>query len=399
MANPVWIMGAGLVTSLADGVSESWSKVVAGQSGVRRIERFDPTGLATQVAASVEWDARLTCAALTRRMADRVVDECMTASPLPAEIRRKAAIFVACAATENDWRRVIAHEAGHREDPQLVYYDDELVSALGERVADRFGSGELPVHLNTACASGSTAIAAAVETLRDGAHDVALVVGSDASVYEESIARFCLLSAMTTRNDHPTGACRPFSADRDGFVMGEGAGALLLVSDDLVRRLGLEPIARVSGVGSATDNFHRTRSTPDGQAIVGSMAAALVDAGLKPTAVRHVNAHGTGTPENDKMESLGINLLFGPHAPEVSVTSNKSMVGHTLTAAGVVEGILAVETLRNRVIPPTINFDTPDPDLGVSVVGNHAAPLEGEHVLSNSFGFGGQNVSIVFSRA
>lgn len=398
MTDGVWVVRAGLVTSLGHDLPTSWRRLVAGDSGIARINRFQPDGLPTQVAASVQFDGQETCSALALRMARLAVEEALADDPLPEAVATRTGVFVGCAATENDWRRMIRHDAAGGGANRVVHYEQEVISLLGEQIADRLGSLELPMHLNTACASAATALTAATESIRDGEYEAALVVGSDASVYEESIAKFCLLSAMTTRNAEPSRACKPFASDRDGFVMGEGAGALLLVSERLARRLGLDPLAAVRGVGSATDNFHRTRSSPDGSAIVRSMKSALADAGLAPDAIGHVNAHGTGTPENDKMESMGLRLVFGDHTPKVPVTANKSQIGHTLTAAGIVEAIISIESLRHRTIPPTLNHDNPDDQLGISVVGNVAAPFAGDHVLSNSFGFGGQNVSLVLSR-
>jgi 3-oxoacyl-[acyl-carrier-protein] synthase II len=237
-----------------------------------------------------------------------------------------------------------------------------------------------------------------VEDIREGRCECGIAVGSDSSVYEECVVRFNLLSALTIENDLLTRASRPFDVDRSGFVLGEGAAAMIICSSSFLEKHRLSPIARISGVGDATDNFHRTRSSPDGSAIAASMKAALFDAGLTPDQISHINAHGTSTPENDKMESLGIRIAFGAAATKPFVSSNKSMIGHTLTAAGVIEGVFSVLSLRDQVVPPNINCQNLDETLGITIATTEVKNAPVNHVLSNSFGFGGQNVSLVFSR-
>jgi 3-oxoacyl-[acyl-carrier-protein] synthase II len=222
-----------------------------------------------------------------------------------------------------------------------------------------------------------------------------LVVGTDASVNPESLIRFSLLSALSTRNDPPSAAARPFSKDRDGFVMAEGAGALVLESLAHARARGAVVLGVVEGCGEAADGFHRTRSSPDGKPIIACMTRALADAGLPPDAIGYVNAHGTGTPENDKMEWVGIAAVFGERAGSLPISSNKSMIGHTLTAAGTIEAIFTLYTMRYGLLPPTINYDTPDPAVPLDCVPNVARPARVAHAISNSFGFGGQNVCLV----
>ncbi len=248
---------------------------------------------------------------------------------------------------------------------------------------------------STACASGATAIQLGVEAIRRGEADAALVIGTDASVNPESLIRFSLLSALSTRNDPPEAAARPFSKDRDGFVMAEGAGALVLESLAHARARGAKIIGVIEGCGEMADGFHRTRSSPDGKPIIACMQHALDDAGLEPDAIGYINAHGTGTPENDKMEWVGAAAVFGDRAPSIPISSNKSMIGHTLTAAGTVEAIFTLLSLQHGRLPPTINYETPDPTLPVDCVPNVARDAQVAHAISNSFGFGGQNVCVV----
>jgi 3-oxoacyl-[acyl-carrier-protein] synthase II len=279
------------------------------------------------------------------------------------------------------------------------YYRRFLFSSVGENLADRFGTKGSPVATSTACASGGTAIQLGVEAIRRGETAAALVVGTDCSVNPESLIRFSLLSALSTRNDPPGSASRPFSKDREGFVMAEGAGALVLESLSSARARGALVLGVVEGCGEVADGFHRTRSSPDGKPIIACMRNALADAGLEPDAIGYINAHGTGTPENDKMEWVGVSAVFGERAGSIPMSSNKSMIGHSLTAAGAVEAIFTVLAIRHGLLPPTINYDVPDPTLPVDCVPNVSRTARVRHAISNSFGFGGQNVCLVLGAA
>jgi 3-oxoacyl-[acyl-carrier-protein] synthase II len=210
--------------------------------------------------------------------------------------------------------------------------------------------------------------------------------------------RFSLLSALSTHNEPPAEAAKPFAKNRDGFVMAEGAGALVLESYDAAKARGAKILGVIEGCGEMADAFHRTRSSPDGKPIIGSIHNAIVDAGLDPDDIDYINAHGTGTPENDKMEYIGVSAVLGERAKQVPISSNKSMIGHTLSAAGAVEAIFTLLTLEHQRIPPTINYKIPDPAIPLDVVPNVARDAGVRHALSNSFGFGGQNVSLVMGR-
>jgi 3-oxoacyl-[acyl-carrier-protein] synthase II len=216
-------------------------------------------------------------------------------------------------------------------------------------------------------------------------------------VNPESLIRFSLLSALSTQNDVPEGASKPFAKNRDGFVMGEGAGALVLENAEAARARGAKILGYVLGCGERGDGFHRTRSSPDGRPIIAAIRDAIDDAGLQPDAIDYVNAHGTGTPENDKMEAMGCMAVLGERMKSVPISSNKSMVGHTLTAAGAVEAVVSLMTIANGRIPPTINYSVPDPAIPLDVVPNKARDLPVRTVLSNSFGFGGQNTCLVLA--
>ncbi|MCA3589223.1 MAG: beta-ketoacyl-ACP synthase, partial [Methylocystis sp.] len=242
---------------------------------------------------------------------------------------------------------------------------------------------------------GATAIQLGVEAIRRGETPAALCIGTDGSVHAEALIRFSLLSALSTQNDPPEGAAKPFSKNRDGFVMGEGAGALVLEDFDHAVARGAKILGVLAGCGEMGDGFHRTRSSPDGKPIIGAIRAALDDAGLQPGQIDTINAHGTSTPENDKMEAMGCQAVFGEKVPPI--TSNKSMVGHTLTAAGAVEAVFSLLSIVHGRIPPTINYNVPDPLIPVDVVGNAPRDARVTSVLSNSFGFGGQNTCLVMT--
>jgi 3-oxoacyl-[acyl-carrier-protein] synthase II len=407
----VVVTGMGVLTSLGAGQQDNWRELTAGHSGIRRISRFPTGGLRTTIAGTVDFVPieELSAPALSERMAELVIDEALA----EADIGRgdfPGPLFLALPPIELEWRQRLALAAASGAD-QAVAYDDLLRAAasgrfvhcyerflfgsVAEDLAVRFGTKGSPVVTSTACASGATAIQLGVEAIRRGEAEAALVVGTDGSVNPETLIRFSLLSALSTRNEPPEAAARPFSKDRDGFVMAEGAGTLVLESLAHARSRGATILGVVEGCGEMADGFHRTRSSPDGKPIIACMRNALDDAGLAPEDIGYINAHGTGTPENDKMEWVGVSALFGDRATSVPISSNKSMIGHTLTAAGAVEAIFTLMALRHGRLPPTINYQTPDPALPVDCVPNVARDARVAHAISNSFGFGGQNVSLV----
>jgi 3-oxoacyl-[acyl-carrier-protein] synthase II len=409
----VVITGMGVITSLGQGQDANWKALTSGQSGIRRISRFPIANMRTTIAGTVDFVPLEdpSAPALSQRLAELVIQEALAESGLGRPGDFPGPLFVALPPVEMEWpqRFNIASASGANDkvtyDDLLraaghggfgAYYRRFLFASVGEGLADRFGTKGSPIATSTACASGGTAIQLGVEAIRRGESDAALVVGTDASVNPESLIRFSLLSALSTRNDPPSAASRPFSKDREGFVMAEGAGALILESLASARARGAKVLAMVEGCGEVADGFHRTRSSPDGKPIIACMRNALADAGLMPEDVGYINAHGTGTPENDKMEWVGVSAVFGERAGSIPMSSNKSMIGHSLTAAGAVEAIFTALTLRDGLLPPTINYDVPDPALPVDCVPNVARPVTGlQHAISNSFGFGGQNVCLV----
>jgi 3-oxoacyl-[acyl-carrier-protein] synthase II len=412
----VVVTGTGVLTSLGAGTQHNWRALTAGHSGIHRITRFPIGGLRTNIAGTVDFVPveEPSAPAMSERLAELVIDEAIAEAGIGTRGDFPGPMFLALPPVELEWPQRLALAAASRAN-ETVSYDDLLRAAstgkftrfyerflfgsVAEHLADRFGTKGSPVATSTACASGATAIQLGVEAIRRGEAEAALVVGTDASVNPESLIRFSLLSALSTRNDPPEAAARPFAKDRDGFVMAEGAGALVLESLAHAKARGATILGVVEGCGEQADGFHRTRSSPDGKPIIACMHHALQDAGLAPDAIDYINAHGTGTPENDKMEWVGVSAVFGERAAEIPMSSNKSMIGHTLTAAGTVEAIFTLLTMRHGRLPPTINYDTPDPALPVDCVPNVARDAQVTHAMSNSFGFGGQNVCLVMGVA
>ena len=409
----VAVTGMGVITSLGQGQADNWTALTAGRSGIHAIERFPTEGLRTKIAGTVDYiEAEPLCApTLSERFAMLAAEEAVGESGVGAVGDFPGGLFIAVPPVEMEWpqRRALAEASGQNDG---VTYGDLLKSAstgrfkewhdlflfgtVADHVADRFGTKGSPISLSTACSSGGTAIQLGVEAIRRGEMDAALCIGTDGSVNPESLIRFSLLSALSTQNDPPQGAAKPFSKNRDGFVMGEGAAALVLENADAARARGAKILGYVLGCGEKGDGFHRTRSSPDGAPIIAAIREAIEDAGLTPDDIDYVNAHGTGTPENDKMESMGCMAVIGERMKSVPISSNKSMLGHTLTAAGAVEAVVSLLTIAKGRIPPTINHHVPDPTIPLDVVPNQARDASVAYVLSNSFGFGGQNTCLVF---
>lgn len=411
----VVVTGMGVVTSLGAGKSDNWAKLTAGESGIRTITRFPTTGLKTTMAGTIDFIPvePFSSTTLSERLADVATEEAVAQSGIGTKGDFPGPLFLAVAPIELEWqpRHDIARATGMTSGIDYDALLDAsgkgrftdlhrrfLFGSVADHLADNFGTKGSPISLSTACASGATAIQLGVEAIRRGETDAALCVATDGSVNAEALIRFSLLSALSTHNDPPHAAVRPFSKNRDGFVMAEGAGALVLESLEAATARGAKILGVVAGCGELADSFHRTRSSPDGKPIVGCVKNALSDAGMSAEQIDYINAHGTGTPENDKMEYLGISMVFGERAKQIPVSSNKSMVGHTLSAAGAVEAVFSLLTLEHQRIPPTINYDVPDPAIPFDVVPNKARDARLNAVMSNSFGFGGQNASLILTR-
>ena len=410
MGRPVVVVtGLGVVTSLGAGKTDNWAKLTSGESGIKTITRFPTDGLKTRIAGTIDYlPLQDTAAALTESFANVVAEEAISQSGLGAAGKFPGPLFLAVPPIEMEWpqRLEIGAKSGANENVTYAdmlrvsakfpdYHRRFLLGSVADNLAEKFGTQGSPISLSTACASGATAIQLGVEAIRRGETDAALCIGTDGSINAEAVIRFSLLSALSTSNDVPHTAAKPFSKNRDGFVMAEGAGALVLESYEAAMARGAKILGVVEGCGEMTDAFHRTRSSPDGKPIVGCIANAIVDAGLTPNDIDYINAHGTSTPENDKMEYLGCATVFGERIRSLPISSNKSMIGHTLSAAGAVEAVFTLLTLQSQRIPPTINYTVPDPAIPLDVVPNTARDASLRHAISNSFGFGGQNVSLV----
>jgi len=409
------ITGIGIVSPLGVGKTENWAKLSAGQSGIRRIARFPIEGLRTTIAGDVAavYKDYMSPAELSERIAVLAGEEAIAEAGIGSKGTFPGPLCLAVPPLEIEWHYRIAMaeqsklqaDAGYAEltgvarEPQFSkFYESLKYGIIGEKLAAHFGTEGSPISLNTACASGGSAIQLGVEAIRRGECEAALAIGADGSLTPESLVRFSLLSALSTQNDPPELASKPFSKNRDGFVLAEGAAALVLEDLDHALARGARVLGILEGCGEKSDSFHRTRSSPDGKPIIACMKNALADAGVGPEDVDYINAHGTSTPENDKMEHLGVSTVFGERIRGIPISSNKSMIGHTLTAAGAVEAAFTLLTLEHQRIPPTINYSMPDPAIPLDVVPNKARDARVRRAISNSFGFGGQNVCLVLTR-
>lgn len=414
----VAVTGVGLVTSLGRGVKETWPALIAGRSGLKPITRFPTRGLRSTVAGVIDFmgPPEYSAFELSLAIAKSAAEEALAQAGIGSPGRFPGPLFIATPPSELEWPhlaglfRLVEEEAGpdiyasmsravgERHDGWVDSLANHTrFAALADIIAEDVGASGMPLSVCTACASGVTAIQLGMEAIRRGTTDAALCMGVDATVHPEGLIRFSLLSALSTHIDPPHRASRPFARDRNGFVMAEGAAALVLEARDAAIARGAPILGYVLGCGERADHFHRTRSKPDGSAVVGAIRNSLADAGITPDDIDHVNAHGTGTPENDKMEFLALSDVFGARVRRIPVTANKSTIGHTLIAAGAVEAVISLTTIAKGVIPPTMNCEDQDPAIGLDIVRGIGREAPINKVLSNSFGFGGQNVCAVFS--
>jgi len=410
----VVVTGMGIVTSLGTGKKDNWAKLTAGESGIKTVTRFPVEGLKSTMAGTIDFVTvePFSSTSLSERLAEMATEEALQQSGIGSKGNFPGPLFLAVAPVETEWpqRLEVGRAVGKKEFDYFdilrasgggkfaEYHHRFMFGSVAGHLAETFGTKGSPISLSTACASGATSIQLGVEAIRRGEADAALCVATEGTVNPEAMVRFSLLSALSTQNDPPQAASKPFSKNRDGFVMAEGAGALVLESYEAAMARVALIIGVVAGCGELTDSFHRTRSSPDGKPIIGCMRKTLADAGMTPEQIDHINAHGTATPENDKMEYLTTAAVFGERANHIPVSSNKSMVGHTISAAGAVEAIFSLLTLEHQRIPPTINYDMPDPAIPFDVVANKARDARVTAVMSNSFGFGGQNASLILTR-
>jgi len=410
----VAVTGMGVVTSLGQGIEDNWSALTAGKSGIHSITRFPIDKLSTTIAGTIDFVDVPSPIAVERSFAYArdTAHEAIAQAGLSGDFQ--GPLFVAAPPVEPEWSLRFAvgdrvpedQRNGNayaqflsvfRQQPDEHFWESMLYGTVSERLADLFGTRGLPVTVSTACASGATAIQLGVDAIRQGKAERTLVIGTDGSVSAESLIRFSLLSALSRQNENPEGASKPFSGDRDGFVMAEGGATLVLETLESALSRGAKVLGILAGCKEKADSFHRTRSSPDGGPAIATIKGALADAGLHEDGIDYINAHGTSTPENDKMEYLALSGVFGDQLTNIPVSSNKSMIGHTLTAAGAIEAVFSLMSIQTGTLPPTINYDNPDPAIPLDTIPNVKRDKPITSVLSSSFGFGGQNACLVMT--
>ena len=410
MTRRVVITGMGMVTPLGPDVASNWDALVHGRSGITRITKFDPSPYETQIAGQIpDFDAtkymdrkearrtdrftHLGVAAASQALKDAKLDK------IPDAERVGTAIGTGVGGLETLIDQVVLMEqrGPSRLSPFLVPM--LMANAASAQISMQFGlKGPSLTHVS-ACASSSHAIGESGEIIRRGQADVMVTGGSEAAVLPLAIGAFSNMHAMSRRNDDPQGASRPFDKDRDGFALSEGAAVVILEEREHALKRGAQIYGELVGYGATADAYHITSPAPEGEGNARSMRMALKQAGLAPTDIDYINAHGTSTQPNDREETGAIKAVFGEHAYKLMVSSTKSMSGHLLGAAGAFEAIACLLALREGCIPPTINYTTPDPALDLDYVPNKSRAKAIKTALSNSMGFGGHNASLIFNKA
>jgi 3-oxoacyl-[acyl-carrier-protein] synthase II len=406
-ARRVVITGVGAVTPLGLDVPSLWSALTAGRSGIRRIASFDTTAFETKIAGEVQdFDPARFFDRKDVRRADRFAQlavaaatEAVTEAKLETGIDRdRVGVSIATAAggleSVVDTANTLRERGPNRVSPFFVTM--YIANAASGLVSLRWGfRGPSLTHVS-ACASSSHSVGEAAEAIKRGQVDVMVAGGSEAVIVPVAVAAFSNMRALSRRNDEPERASRPFERHRDGFVLSEGAAVLVLEEADHAARRGAKSYGELIGYGASDDAYHMADPAPGGVGGALSMRAALANAGIAPEDVGYINAHGTSTPANDRAETQAIKEVFGDHARKVMVSSTKSMTGHLFGAAGALEAIICLLALRDGCIPPTINYDTPDPELDLDFVPNVARAAKVRVALSNSMGLGGTNGSLIF---
>lgn len=410
MRRRVVVTGIGCVTPIGTGKEEFWSSLLAGKSGIDYITRFDTVDYPTKIAAEIKdfnpedyidkkelkkMDRFTQLAVAASRMA--MEDANLKLESLEAE--RFGVILgtgIGGIGTFEEQYQRLQEKGPKRISP---FFIPMLISNIGAGyVSMSLGAKGPNTTVVTACASSTNAIGEAFKVIERGAAEVMVTGGMEASITPLSIAGFCSMKAMSTNNEDPKGASRPFDLNRDGFVMGEGAGILILEELEHALKRGATIYAEVAGYGMSADAYHITAPSPEGEGAARSMQEALKDAGISPEAIDYINAHGTSTPYNDLFETLAIKGVFQEHAYQLSVSSTKSMTGHLLGAAGSIEAIACIKAIEQGIIPPTINLNDPDPQCDLDYVPNQPKKRAVNYALSNSLGFGGHNATIIMKK-
>ncbi len=404
----VVVTGLGVVHGLGHNVDAFWASLLAGKPGVNRITHFDPSDLACQIGAEVrDWDVTQHMDAKEARRNDRYTHFGFVAAKqavsdsglqMTAEDGDRVGVIIGSGIggmlTYETQLRVLAERGPRKVSPFTI--PSLIGNMCSGLVAIEYGARGPNFGVVSACATGTHALGEAAHTIRRGDADVMIAGGSEAAITPFSYASFCSMKAMSTRNDDPAHASRPFDAQRDGFVMGEGSGVLVLESLEHAQARGARIYCELAGYAATCDAFHITQPDPEGKGLSMAMKRALASAGAVPAQIDYINAHGTSTPYNDKFETLAIKKVFGDHASKLAISSTKSMTGHLLGAAGGIESVICVKTIQTGRIAPTINLVEPDPDCDLDYVPNTARTASVRTVLSNNLGFGGQNAAVVF---
>ncbi|MBN2384899.1 beta-ketoacyl-ACP synthase II [bacterium] len=408
----VVVTGMGVVTPLGSTVSDYWSALTQGKSGIRRITMFDPTDLASQIAGEVQgfdpeqwFDSKKEV-----RKADRFIQYALAASlmavhdaGLVIHERNAAKVGVLIGSgiggigTLEDQIGTLIEKGPRRISPFMIPM--VIANLAGGHVSIRLGAKGPNLAIATACAAGGHAIGEAAGLIRQGYADCMIAGGSEACVTKIAIAGFNAMKALSTRNDEPERASRPFDRERDGFIVGDGAGILVLERLETALDRGATTIyGELIGYGLSADAYHISAPCPDGTGAALCMAQALKNAGIEPGDIDYINAHGTSTPYNDKTETLAIKTVFAEQARHLCISSTKSMTGHLLGGAGGIEAVASLKAIQEGIIPPTINLDYPDPECDLDFVPHQARLHQVRTVMSNSFGFGGTNASLIFRK-
>ncbi len=406
----VVVTGLGLITPLGCGVQKTWEGICKGASGIDRITSFDASEYPVQIAGEVkDFNPEDFIERKDIKKMDIFIQYALGAGIMAVEdaglkihdenADRIGVIVGAGIGGLNTIERYhsVLLESGHRR--ISPFFIPMLIANLAAgHISMRFGARGPNSCVTTACAAGTHSIGEAFRLIQRGDADAMIAGGSESAITPLTIAGFANMKALSSRNDAPQKASRPFELERDGFVIAEGAGLVVLEELETARRRGASIYAEIIGYGMSADAYHMTAPDPEGRGVVNCMRMALRDAGIKPEQVDYINAHGTSTPYNDKHETMAIKQVFGEHAYKLAVSSTKSMTGHLLGAAGGIEAAFCALALSQGIIPPTINYEYPDPECDLDYVPNHARHVDIRTVLSNSFGFGGTNASIVLTK-
>jgi 3-oxoacyl-[acyl-carrier-protein] synthase II len=406
----VVVTGIGLVSSLGIGTEANWRALSAGQSGIGTITKFDASGFATQIAGEVKgFDPLQFIEKKDVKKMDVFIQYAIAASQfavddarlvVTAETGPRVGVFIASGiggftTIEREHKALL--DGGPRKISPF-FIPSAIINLAAGQVSIRFGAQGPNSATCTACSASAHAVGDAFEIIKRGDADVMIAGGSEAAITPMGIGGFGAMRALSTRNDQPERASRPFDNDRDGFVIGEGAGVLILEELEAAVKRGVHIYAELVGYGMSADAYHITAPSEDGDGPFRVMSAALKSAGIGTHQVSYINAHGTSTPHGDRIETLAIKRCFGDHARKLAISSTKSMTGHLLGAAGGLEAGITVLAVHNQCIPPTINLDEPDSECDLDYVPNTKRALHVEYALSNSFGFGGTNAALLFKR-